>query len=477
MGSLKAKFIHEALDFERGKEPKESMGVGRVRRGKFKERFEEDNREDFKEAFHHLAKNLDQSRWTIGEASTDRYFMISVKRKPKKGTYDEFVIIAPKEADENDKKYLETIGYLYSTSTSWRMTTLWTNDDPYITWVEMAEKLLEIMNSNPKLPKTEFFKRPAEWEDRFNESMNFERGVDPKDSMKLGIRNKRSFKTVKECAKFFIDNIDKLSEGRFNNIEELKDAFKRSAEGGNKEKIIFPQPLKMSKDYLDGFRIPNSSDSKYPPIYTEEWGTVFSNVEAKLAALRDFHLEIQNLIGLRDPDKPLSEAINFERGIDPKASMQLGWRARIIQWFNEPHAFEDFFNGFYDLLPKKIKRFTTDHWLIRHIAKFVGHSGKEEITPEQFADLLEIILSSNVGEETDKIFKFSKYEDIYEYDNQVTEGHLDETIYKWMDEGLLFNPKKFKKELEKFPNDMHDCIQSEEDAEAEEEKTQKRISN
>jgi hypothetical protein len=296
------------------------------------------------------------------------------------------------------------------------------------------------------------------------ESLNFERGVDPKSSMKLGIRNKRSFKTVKECAKFFIDHIDKLSEGRYNNIEEFKEIFSKSG-------------LKMSKDYLDGFRVLNSSDSKYPPIYTEEWGTDFANVQAKLAALRDFHLEIQNYMGLRDPNKPLSEAINFERGMDPKVAMDLGWRAQVINWFNEPHAFEDFYNGFYNLLPKKISRFTTDHWLIRHIAKFVGHTGKDDITPEQFTDLLAIILYNKAGKEADEVFKFSKYEDINGYDDQVTEGNLDSTVYSWSDEGILKDAERFKKELEKFPNDMYDCIQTEEAEEAEDEKTQKRISN
>ena len=487
MGSLKAKFIYESLDFERGLNPKVSMGVGRVRRGKFKERFEEDNNEDFQGAFYFLAKNLDQSKWTVGQADTDRYNMLSVKRKPKLGTYDEFAIIVPKS--QGDDNYNETIGYLYSTEMSWQMKTLWKNEDPYITWVDMAQKLVEIINSNPKLPKTEFFKKPAEWEDRFNESLNFERGVDPKDSMKLGIRNKRSFKTVRECAQFFVDNVDKLSEGRFKNPADLKRAFKDQLYANERTDPRNPNstksPLRMSKDYMDGFierdAMGNTLERKYPPMYIEEWETSFNNLQEKLKGLRDFHIEVQRVLGIHKEEvasnKSVRESVNFERGGDPKGTMQIGWRARIIQWFNETHAFEDFFMGFYDLLPKKIKRFTTDHWLIRHIAKFVGHSGKEEINPEQFADLLAVILYSKAGEETDKIFKFSKYEDINGYDDQVTEGHLDETIYGWLDEGVLFDPEKFKKELEEFPNDMDECIRSEEDEEAEEEKTNKRISN
>ena len=163
--------------------------------------------------------------------------------------------------------------------------------------------------------------------------------------------------------------------------------------------------------------------------------------------------------------------------MDPKAAMEIGWKARIVQWFNEPHAFEDFYNGFYDLLPKKINRFTTNHWLIKTIAAYVGHSGKNEITPDQFTDLLAIILYSNAGKDTDEVFKFSKYGDINDYDSIVRDGHLDSKIDDWFEDGALTDPDKFKKKLEAFPNDMYEDVQYEEEKAAEEEKTNKRISN
>lgn len=589
-----AKFISETLNFERGGDPKETMRVGRTRRGKFKDQVEEENIVDFTKAFLFLTKNLDQSKWTVGEANTDRYFMISVERKPKKGTYDEFTIIAPKQSDEEGKQ-LETIGYLYSTSASWKMKTIWKNEDPYINWVEMAQKLLEIINSNPKLPETKFFKKP-----RFNESVNFERGMDPSDSMKIGIRQKRSFRSVRECAQFFIENIAKLSEGRFKDPDDLKRAFQDNTYAAERTDDPNPQinksPLRMSKDYLDGFRerdaLGNELSHKYPSIFIEEWGVDFDHVSERLRYLRDFHIDLQRILGIHkeeifpnikesvnfergmDPKKsmdigaipaiiifdgsrreigkstitlspeeiivilknpakhindeiyfhgsakdkydnwsgglfsleflmrkgisynkrdphilnyasyhnktyilnPVYESINFERGGDPKGTMQIGWKGRIINWFNESHAFEDFYNGFYNLLPKKISRFTTDHWLIKNIANFVGHSGKNEITPDQFADLLSIILYSTAGDETDKTFKFSKYDDICGYDDQVKDGNLNELISEWLEDGTLADSEKFKKELEEFPNDMYEAIQNEEEEEAEEEKTNKRIS-
>jgi hypothetical protein len=480
---MKAKFIYEKLDFERGIDPKEAMNVGRIQRGKLRDRSEEENEEDFKKAIYFLADNFDLKKWTIAEGSTDRYKSIHIRRRPLRGTYDEFVIMAPKESDDEEKQ-LEIIGYLYSTSMSWQMKTLWKNEDPYITWVDMAQKLAEIINSNPKLPKTEFFKKPAEWEDRFNESQNFERGLDPKDSLKLGIRNKRSFKTVRECAQFFIDNIDKLSEGRFKNPEDLKRAFQDQKYANERTDDPNPQinksPLRMSKDYLDGFierdALGNTIEHKYPPIYTEEWGTDFHHVLQKLASLRDFHIDLQKILGIHK-EGMIKESQNFERGIDPKAAMDIGWKAKVIHWFNEPHAFEDFYNGFYDLFPKKIKRFTTDHWLIKSIASYVGHSGKNEITPDQFTDLLAIILYSNAGKDTDEVFKFSKYGDINDYDSIVRDGHLDSKIDDWFEDGALTDLNKFKKKLEAFPNDMYEDVQYEEEKAVEEEKTNKRISN
>lgn len=137
------------------------------------------------------------------------------------------------------------------------------------------------------------------------ERMNFERGQDPRDSMKIGIRNKRSFKTVRECAQFFIDHIDKLSEGRFKNKEELKEAFQRMDKTRKNPRDVVPSdqsPLRMSKDYLDGFierdALGNTLEHKYSPIYIEEWGTDFHHVLEKLKSLRDFHIDIQRVLGI-----------------------------------------------------------------------------------------------------------------------------------------------------------------------------------
>lgn len=139
------------------------------------------------------------------------------------------------------------------------------------------------------------------------ESLHFERGLDPKDSLKIGIRNKRSFKTVRECAQFFIDNIGKLSEGRFKTKEELKEAFNRMDKTKKNPGDVVPamsSPLRMSKDYLDGFierdNRGETVNQKYPPIYIEEWGTDFHHKLEKLQGLRDFHVDLQIILGIHN---------------------------------------------------------------------------------------------------------------------------------------------------------------------------------
>jgi len=54
---------------------------------------------------------------------------------------------------------------------------------------------------------------------------------------------------------------------------------------------------------------------------------------------------------------------------------------------------------------------------------------------------------------------------------------LDSKIDDWFEDGALTDPDKFKKKLEAFPNDMYEDVQYEEEKAAEEEKTNKRISN
>ena len=154
------------------------------------------------------------------------------------------------------------------------------------------------------------------------ESLNFERGADPKDSMGVGIRYRRSFKTVRECANFFLNHIDKLSNGRFNNIDELKRAFRddeyrnQIIQGSGEEDenpnstlhsfAINRSPLRMCKDYLEGFKKTDNKGNvlsrKYSPVYIEEWGSTFDENIAKLACLKEFHQEIQKILGLRTYD-------------------------------------------------------------------------------------------------------------------------------------------------------------------------------
>jgi hypothetical protein len=139
---------------------------------------------------------------------------------------------------------------------------------------------------------------------RVFEVQNFERGQEPMGSLKIGIRNKRSFKTVHECAQFFLDNISKLSEGRFKNVDDLKKSFQSLKIKSEERFPGFNSPALMSKDYLEGFIDKDTNgdviSQKYPPIYVEEWGADFPNTKNRFKALVDFHKKIQRILGISE---------------------------------------------------------------------------------------------------------------------------------------------------------------------------------
>lgn len=251
---MRALFIYDSFDFERGLDPKKSMGIGME--GKL--------------------NSWLQSKYGL-KPSTDQIAL----EYAVMGNHLEFVkyLIGVKKAEISDT----AINVAFQNHV----------DDEIKMWLITKGD----QNSMDYLQK--------KTKQAMGESVNFERGLDPKDSLKIGIRNKRSFKTVRECAEFFINNISKLSEGRFKSKEELIEAFKLMGKTNkNPHEIVPPEksPLRMSKEYLDGFRETDNKgitiSYKYPPIYTEEWGTTFDQLEQKLNGLRDFHIAIQKVLGI-----------------------------------------------------------------------------------------------------------------------------------------------------------------------------------
>jgi len=254
---MRALFLYDSFDFERGVDPREALNIGiegRLRNWIKKKKGLDFDKTKLETVLHYAAMD--------NQVDFVKY-LIDVKKAPiTDGALN--VAFANKVDDE-------IIMYLISKG-----------DQGIMDFIQKKKKARTV-----------------------RESLNFERGLDPKDSLKVGIRNKRSFKTVKECAKFFIDNIDKLSEGRFKSKEELIEAFKLMGKTKNNPRDIVPpekSPLRMSKEYLDGFRETDNRgitvSYKYPPMYIEEWGTTFDQLLEKLQGLRDFHIEIQKVLGI-----------------------------------------------------------------------------------------------------------------------------------------------------------------------------------
>ncbi len=269
---MEAKFIYETLDFERGLDPKKSMNIGMDAK---LDAWIQNNygvkASNDKEALEYAVtgKNLEFVKYLIGVKNTEISNTALNLAFQKKSNYNLFL---KNTIDDEIKLWLVTKGN--------------------------PESMDYVKNNMKKI---------------IGESINFERGKDPRDSMKIGIVNKRSFKTIQECAQFFIDNIQKLSDGRFKDKEELIYYFDRMDKTKHDSSEVIPplkSPLRMSKDYLEGFlekdALGRTLEHKYPPIYIEEWGTTFDQLLAKLQGLRDFHIEIQKSLGIHRETPPKS---------------------------------------------------------------------------------------------------------------------------------------------------------------------------
>lgn len=300
--------INETVNFERGQDPKQSMGIGQeFLAKKFKEFLEDEL--SWKGSRVQIINNSTAFIYKCWPGQSMRGVLVDMLHR----------------VGWEDKYNVSIIDN-------------WTPGDPDgNTWHEYL--------ITPKTRKAK----------KIKESINFERGQDPKDSLKIGIKNKRSFKTVRECAQFFIDNIAKLSEGRFKDADDLKRAFqdnKYANAYGNPNSN--KSPLKMSKDYLDGFRerdtMGNVLSQKYYPIYIEEWGTDFGHVLERLKSLSDFHIDLQKILGLHKEDivnhKGVKESANFTREGTPIEKMGIGSEdlrmvAKMDHWAKE-YSFEKY---------------------------------------------------------------------------------------------------------------------------------------
>lgn len=110
------------------------------------------------------------------------------------------------------------------------------------------------------------------------EHLSFERNKSPFDSLKIGLKYKRHYKTFEEAAKVLLDNIKELSEGEWDTIEEFKKSWQEK------------NPLRFLKEYLEGF------NGKYNPLFIEEDGYNFSNTSTKIGFLKSFRDALRSIL-------------------------------------------------------------------------------------------------------------------------------------------------------------------------------------
>ena len=144
------------------------------------------------------------------------------------------------------------------------------------------------------------------------ESLNFERGLDPKKAMRIGLYEWKniSWGDILKCKEDFI-----LYNGDLNNIE--KDRFAKKF---------------LKGQFLDIRAIDWISPSKLRIAYwlSEDSEMIDSGVMSGTINkfMRFFDL---------DTDKTLDESLNFERGMDPKESMDIGLEAKLKRMISLIH--------------------------------------------------------------------------------------------------------------------------------------------
>ena len=130
------------------------------------------------------------------------------------------------------------------------------------------------------------------------EHINFQRGIDPKDAMKTGIKQQFLKFIIKELFPIVIKEANKYQSGTFIIYDIPR---KKPIEQKNKIKLL------IKKFGFNNFEV----------IFSENYN--------------------QYTIYIND----LNESLNFERNIDPKAAMGIGSRKQIITWLKENGKFDE----------------------------------------------------------------------------------------------------------------------------------------
>jgi len=157
---------------------------------------------------------------------------------------------------------------------------------------------------------------------KINESANFERGLDPKESMKIGSRvNALVLSAIDIEVGDVYNSLDE--EGVIEVLEDWQE--------------IFP---KNSSRYL--FYINENPDSR------DETSYVSSDLDGEWIIYKGKYYKI--------PDSPVKESVNFERGLDPKKSMNIGMEVNKDRLINMLDPEDERFKEFKKLIKDKLTK-------------------------------------------------------------------------------------------------------------------------
>ena len=149
---------------------------------------------------------------------------------------------------------------------------------------------------------------------KIGESQNFERGIDPKDSMKIGRVGERDIKKI-------LDKLVELRGGEYK-IEYTKNWGKRTP--------YFEGTYFMAPVYDKVFRADNFFIRYYPPQgVSADYFTYGYLIDGRMMKEQIITTAEEGLKKILShltvyPHDSASESINFERGLDPKKAMKIG---------------------------------------------------------------------------------------------------------------------------------------------------------
>jgi len=288
---VKARFIYEALDFERGADPRDSMELGRLG----------------KRAMDRMEPGV------IYVSSTPRWGYYWFYKDPR----DNKIYKAFSLKREGGYKVDEWGNNLYNEETDFPL-------DLQPTGKHFDKFLAKIVQVN-----------------RIRESLNFERGGDPKDSIRVGRKWKWDM-TAEELSIHIINDIREKSKPIINKITQFaKKAGFKSLEEYNeyildqydKDPSASPEKVRhVSKEINDAEKeldkLIKEEVEKYPfKSGINNKGTVIGSLFSLMLEGGAFMTYVDIIKGYLDKEY-LKESSHFLRGAEPKSSMNVGMAAK-----------------------------------------------------------------------------------------------------------------------------------------------------